>query len=683
MAPEQLALIRETRAARPRCRGPSRGPGGGPRWPRSCPSRGCWSTRACCISTSTSTTPCPRSWTRTRSPGCGCGCGSGPGAHRVREGRREGGRLIDGFLVERRRRVRLLRAAGRARPGRLARAGARPGAARARAGRRRPVRGEPRRCAPARRAAAQRPRRGAALAGAAAAARPRRSRAAGRGTGGGRRSWRRSRAAVRPGPCGPRCPGPQWAGGARAGRRRDARLRAGRAGRRARRAGRGAGRRRADRAAGGGAARAAHRRRRAREAVPAVARRAARVACGPSSGPGPRCSPPCRTSGWSPSGTTATPATASRTPRSPHAREVLLLRAAQDRCGFLLGSYELHRRGRPARGERLGPAAGRRPRAGPRAPRRWCGPSGDGELARDEAARAARLPSLAWQTVREGLKQRTGAGAGAPAGLRAAAGLRALPDARPLPALRRAAGGARTSGDLRVRLVRARGDRLALRRSAGVDRLRAQVVGARRTAEELGRAFPAVPVRTSGRDHVLDTVPGRARARREHPRRRARRRGRVRGGAAARRLGHARAARSAGGGGRAAPLDRRGLAGTRAERRAARWSWSPSRRCGPCRRWCAGTRSGTRVRELAERAELGFPPVSRMAAVSGPGGGGRRVSGGGRAAGRTPRCWARCRCRSPRPGQARAGRATRRRGSSGSGRWSGCRRAAGRRWPPR
>ncbi|NEB76591.1 primosome assembly protein PriA, partial [Streptomyces sp. SID14478] len=35
-------------------------------------------------------------------------------------------------------------------------------------------------------------------------------------------------------------------------------------------------------------------------------------------------------------------------------------------------------------------------------------------------------------------------------------------------------------------------------------RLRAQVVGARRTAEELGRAFPAVPVRTSGREQVLD-----------------------------------------------------------------------------------------------------------------------------------------------------------------------------------
>jgi primosomal protein N' (replication factor Y) len=35
------------------------------------------------------------------------------------------------------------------------------------------------------------------------------------------------------------------------------------------------------------------------------------------------------------------------------------------------------------------------------------------------------------------------------------------------------------------------------------------VVGARRTAEELGRAFPGTPVRTSGGEHVLAAVEGR------------------------------------------------------------------------------------------------------------------------------------------------------------------------------
>ena len=37
--------------------------------------------------------------------------------------------------------------------------------------------------------------------------------------------------------------------------------------------------------------------------------------------------------------------------------------------------------------------------------------------------------------------------------------------------------------------------------------LRAGVVGARRTAEELGRAFPGTVVRTSGSGEVLASVP--------------------------------------------------------------------------------------------------------------------------------------------------------------------------------
>ena len=44
--------------------------------------------------------------------------------------------------------------------------------------------------------------------------------------------------------------------------------------------------------------------------------------------------------------------------------------------------------------------------------------------------------------------------------------------------------------------------------ACGGTRLRALTVGARRTAEELGRAFPSVPVRTSGRDGVLALVDG-------------------------------------------------------------------------------------------------------------------------------------------------------------------------------
>jgi primosomal protein N' (replication factor Y) len=42
----------------------------------------------------------------------------------------------------------------------------------------------------------------------------------------------------------------------------------------------------------------------------------------------------------------------------------------------------------------------------------------------------------------------------------------------------------------------------------GARRLRSSVTGARRTAEEIGRAFPGVPVLTSGSGEVLTRVPG-------------------------------------------------------------------------------------------------------------------------------------------------------------------------------
>lgn len=149
------------------------------------------------------------------------------------------------------------------------------------------------------------------------------------------------------------------------------------------------------------------------------------------------------------------------------------------------------------------------------------------------------------------------------------------------------------------------------------NRLRAQVVGARRTAEELGRAFPAVPVRTSGREQVLDTVPGTPAlvvstpgaepvaeggyaaallldgwAMLGRPDLRA-------GEDALRRwIGAAALVRNQGAGGTVVVVAEPTLRPVQALVR-----WDPV---------------GHAVRELAERAELGFPPVSRMAAVSGP-----------------------------------------------------------------
>ncbi len=88
----------------------------------------------------------------------------------------------------------------------------------------------------------------------------------------------------------------------------------------------------------------------------------------------------------------------------PHAREVLLLRAAQDRCGFLLGGF-----GCTVEAAQLVESGWARPLTATREQVRAAAPLvrtvGDADLARDEAARAARLPTLAWQVVRDGLRQ--------------------------------------------------------------------------------------------------------------------------------------------------------------------------------------------------------------------------------------------------------------------------------------
>ncbi len=189
----------------------------------------------------------------------------------------------------------------------------------------------------------------------------------------------------------------------------------------------------------------------------------------------------------------------------PHAREVLLLRAAQDKCGFLLGSW-----GCTVEAAQLVESGWARPLVAGREQVRAAAPLvrtvGDGDLARDEAARAARLPTLAWQVVRDGLRHgpvlvqvpRRGyvprmacANCRAPARCRQCSGPLETRD-----------GGALCCGWC------GREESGWHCPECGAFRLRASVVGARRTAEELGRAFPAVPVRTSGREHVLDTVPG-------------------------------------------------------------------------------------------------------------------------------------------------------------------------------
>ncbi len=145
----------------------------------------------------------------------------------------------------------------------------------------------------------------------------------------------------------------------------------------------------------------------------------------------------------------------------------------------------------------------------------------------------------------------------------------------------------------------------------GHDKLRATITGAVRTAEELGRAFPGVKVRTSGGDLVLPRVPAQPALVIATP--------------GAEPLADYAAALLLDGW---ALLSRPSLrAGEEALRRwlAAAALVRPGRHGpGARRRGAVGTQALVRwdpvtfaERDLAERAELGFPPAVRMAAVSG------------------------------------------------------------------
>jgi primosomal protein N' (replication factor Y) len=191
----------------------------------------------------------------------------------------------------------------------------------------------------------------------------------------------------------------------------------------------------------------------------------------------------------------------------PHAREVLLTRAQLAGCAALVGGYA-----RSAEAQQLVETGWAKEIIGDRATVRRAaplvGPVGDDvQRARDPAAVSARLPSLAWQAARDALAAgapvlvqvpRRGylpavacAECHTPARCPACAGPLALSDATGTP-------GCRWCGRVAAAYACPH---------CGGRRLRAAVVGARRTAEELGRAFPGVPVRTSGRDGVLATVP--------------------------------------------------------------------------------------------------------------------------------------------------------------------------------
>ena len=271
-----------------------------------------------------------------------------------------------------------------------------------------------------------------------------------------------------------------------------------------------------------------------------------------------------------------------RTPY-PHVRDVLVQRAHLAGAAALVGGHA-----RTAEAQVLLDTGWARALDAPRAVVRAVAPRVDGtsddDLARDPLARAARLPALSFAAAREALA------AGAPV-------LVQVPRRGYVPSLLCArdrtparcaacAGPLATGGRGAVAglpLVRGARGRLACPVCGGTA-LRAGVVGARRTAEELGRAFPGTVVRTSGGGEVLAAVPGRAVARRLHAGGRAGGRGRVRRGAPARRLGRCCRGRTCG------RARRRCGAGSRrprwpGRRRRAGGSWSSATAGSPrCRR---------------------------------------------------------------------------------------------------
>ena len=328
----------------------------------------------------------------------------------------------------------------------------------------------------------------------------------------------------------------------------------------------------------------------------------------------------------------------------PNAREVLALRAHRAGAAALLGGFA-----RTTELTQLVAAGWARPLGPDRQTLRAAAPrvkpaADDKELAKDQGAMTARLPSLALRTAREALAvgpvlvqvPRRGYLAGiACARCRAQArcthligeeteaqcngplrltGPQATPDCRWCGALATTQGDTGTHGST--------GTQGSTRQGStgpggwrcprcGHDKLRATITGAGRTAEELGRAFPGVKVRTSGGDLVLPKIPAQP----------------------------ALVIATPG----AEPL---------ADYAAALLldGWAllsrPSLRAGEetLRRWLAAAalvRPGGTVlvhadaalpvtqalvrwdpvtfaeRDLAERAELGFPPAVRMAAVSG------------------------------------------------------------------
>jgi primosomal protein N' (replication factor Y) len=193
----------------------------------------------------------------------------------------------------------------------------------------------------------------------------------------------------------------------------------------------------------------------------------------------------------------------------PHAREVAMLRAHQLRCAALIGGYARTAEAQAlVRSKWAHDLVAPRPVVRTRTPRVIALDDSGFAQERDPAARTARLPTMALDAARAALKAQRPVLVQVPrrgyvpalacgrcrtiARCRHCTGPMSLPERDHAGAVCRWCGRAEPV----LRCVR-----------CGSDAVRAVVVGARRTAEELGRAFPGTTVITSGGEAVVGTVP--------------------------------------------------------------------------------------------------------------------------------------------------------------------------------
>jgi primosomal protein N' (replication factor Y) len=195
----------------------------------------------------------------------------------------------------------------------------------------------------------------------------------------------------------------------------------------------------------------------------------------------------------------------------PHAREVAMLRAHQMRCAALIGGYartaEAHALVRSGWAHDVVAA---RAVVRARTPRVVALDDGGYADERDPAARTARLPSVALRAARSALEAEAPVLVQVPR--RGYVPSLACSRCRAIARCRQCTGPLSLNDRDGIGLVCrwcGRADPAPRCARCGSDAVRAVVVGARRTAEELGRAFPDTPVITSAAEAMVSEVADR------------------------------------------------------------------------------------------------------------------------------------------------------------------------------